>query len=536
MSSDDFIDSRTLSQEEREELARGEGKYVYSNVYDPSEYEENVEILNPGVIDLDKTRMNLWGRFQPTRHQWDIYQFFTQREAMPGKPGETRLMRNLEGVFALHRRFGKSVGLLLEAFLPWILERPGTYLHVFPSLTQGRAAIWNGMGEITRDGSAAVKYLELFPRELWKKKNNHDMSIEFVNGSIYRIVGARGADGTANHLRGLNAVGVGADEYAEWMESVFNEVFSPILGQNGGWAAKIFTPKGENHAYDDYMFALEQERLGNPRFKALCLGIEDTYYNDGEAIVKKEYVEMLLAKGMDPELVSQEFYCSFKANASGAWYKHAMTQVSEQDRIGVHKYNPTKPIDAIWDLGGNDAHAVGLIQMPDMERINFVDYVRMDNVPVGDVMDVVNRYPIRTHYFPHDGAKRLDMVTAFQTRVEALRKEKGITNIKIVPRTTTIIDGIEKVKALLPFCWFDKEKSYRLVDDLKNYKKSRNQQTGTFLDRPIHDKHSHGADMVRTLATAYYMGMIDPPTVQSGWAKRKADRSKVARKSVFSWG
>ena len=135
-----------------------------ANIYNPSDYDSIVETFNP----KDDKNTDLWGSFEPTRYQYEWIKHFTQR----GPDGQ--FLKNLEGVAVCHRRFGKSVGVLKGIFLQWMMEQRGLYLHAFPSLTQGRTAIWNGIGKTTRNPEEqAINYLELFPRELWKKKNNH---------------------------------------------------------------------------------------------------------------------------------------------------------------------------------------------------------------------------------------------------------------------------------------------------------------------------------------------------------------------------
>jgi hypothetical protein len=224
-----------------------------ANIYNPSDYDSIVETFNP----KDDKNTDLWGSFEPTRYQYEWIKHFTQR----GPDGQ--FLKNLEGVAVCHRRFGKSVGVLKGIFLQWMMEQRGLYLHAFPSLTQGRTAIWNGIGKTTRNPEEqAINYLELFPRELWKKKNNHAMSLELKNGSIYQIVGVRGTDGTANHLRGLNPMGLVADEFGDWHANVIDEIFAPIFAQNGGFCFKVGTPKGENHFFEEYLYAKRKMEEG----------------------------------------------------------------------------------------------------------------------------------------------------------------------------------------------------------------------------------------------------------------------------------
>jgi len=52
---------------------------------------------------------------------------------------------------------------------------------------------------------------------------------------------------------------------------------------------------------------------------------------------------------------------------------------------------------------------------------------------------------------------------------------------------------------LFPRCYFDKDKTERLVECLKRYGRSVNQTTGE-PGAPLHDEHSHGSDAFRYLA------------------------------------
>ena len=60
-----------------------------------------------------------------------------------------------------------------------------------------------------------------------------------------------------------------------------------------------------------------------------------------------------------------------------------------------------------------------------------------------------------------------------------------------------IYDEIE----LQPRCYFDKDKTERLVECLKRYRRAIHTQTGEPMG-PLHDEFSHGADMFRYIAQA----------------------------------
>jgi hypothetical protein len=521
-----FVDYSKLSDKQKSEMQNDpDHEFNTANTYDPNQYDDIIEKFSPteDAPITDQNLFDIWGNFVPTFYQYEWYEHFTKR----GKDGGFE--RNVEGTCVIHRRGGKSVGVLTTVFVPRCLTDPGLYLHIFPTLVQGRGALWTGMGRVTRDMSIpAIPYMELFPKQYWVKKNNHEMTLELSNGSIYRLGGAKGSDGTANHWRGYNPMGVVPDEYGEWDEDVVSEIFSPVLAQNGGFIFRIGTPKGENQFFRDYMYDLESE---DPRNKAWLLDIEHTYYNDGTPIITREYIEQQLARGVDPEVIQQEYYCSFKAAASGSWYKHSMARIDEEERVREVPYNEAHAVDVDWDLGGSDAFVAGIRQSyGDYHR--YIDCIKMESVPIGVVMDaVLAKYPkIRSHYFPHDGKMRIDMVDYFQSRIEALRK-KGINNIVQVPRSKTVADGIQLTKEYLTQCLFDQEKCQELVSNLRNYKKKFNRVTNSYGDSAVHDKHSHGADMIRTGATAFKLGMFD---IDNGFARATGRKRKLSRLAKFN--
>ena len=67
-----------------------------------------------------------------------------------------------------------------------MLQRPGSYYHLFPTARQGRKAIYEG---INKDGHA---FLDHIPKQIIARKNDQEMLVE-VKGekgnSIYQVVG-----------------------------------------------------------------------------------------------------------------------------------------------------------------------------------------------------------------------------------------------------------------------------------------------------------------------------------------------------------
>src|SRR5258705_3822274 len=134
-----------------------------------------------------------------------------------------------------HRRGGKDktwLGITLEESQ----KRVGYYFHVFPSLNQGRRDLWDNIG------SDGVPFMKMFPDELIAAngRNELEMQVTFKNGSIWQIMGADDLKSIAR-LRGPNPIGIVYSEYGNMRIEAW-ETLSPVLAENGGWAAFIYTP------------------------------------------------------------------------------------------------------------------------------------------------------------------------------------------------------------------------------------------------------------------------------------------------------
>lgn len=190
-----------------------------------------------------------------------------------------------------HRRLGKDK--MVFANLPKkMMERVGTYFYFLPTYNQARKVIWNGA-----DG-AGFRFLDHFPPQIIKKKNEADMIIELTNGSILQLVGGDNVD----RIVGTNPIGVVFSEYSIMKPEVWDFI-SPILAENGGWAVFVYTPRGQNHAYKLMKMAEK-----NPKWHVEVLKVSYT-----NAVKEEDLLEQKL--GMSEALYLQEYECSFEQDA-----------------------------------------------------------------------------------------------------------------------------------------------------------------------------------------------------------------------------
>jgi len=395
-----------------------------------------------------------------------------------------------------HRRAGKDLFAINEiAYCACPPEgshptaRIGLYWHILPTFNQGRKVIWEG---ITNDGK---KFIDHFPHSFIKGEggiNNQEMRISFNNGSTYQVLGGDDPD----RLVGSNPVGIVISEYSIIPEKTWHYLM-PILNANDGWAIFIFTPRGENHAFN-----MINQAKTNPKWFSEVLTVDDTYsiLEDGshKPIVTKEDIEEDRKNGMDDSTIQQEYYGSFKASLSGAYYGEYMDKLEAEGKITNVPLEPLLPVFTAWDLGINDQTVITLFQVSPAGEIRIIDCISAAGEGFAYYLRQLRDKPYNyaTHFFPWDMAIREGSTGL--SRLDTIRS-MGLRNCQIVQKSS-IEDGIEAVRNILPKCWFDKSKTSQLIKALKSYHKEYDESKQTFKSAPVHDWASDYADSFRYLA------------------------------------
>ena len=414
-------------------------------------------------------RVELPYNWTPRDYQWELW---------------SALESGIKRAFCFwHRRAGKDLTIV-----NWIavaaMQRVGAYWHVFPTYRQGRKVAWEGK---TRDGRA---FIDHFPKELIARVRDQEMTIDFVNGSTYSIVGADNPDSQV----GTNPVGMVFSEYAVLDDDSIWIFLQPILAENDGWAIFITTPRGRNHA-----FKLYDEHRDDPEWFCQVLSYKDT------GAITHEAVQRAIREGMSEELAAQEFECSFDAGLEAAWYKKEMRAALDEGRIGKFPYDPKFPVETWWDIGHSDQTAVWYAQrhMGALQMIKYQAAVGQSfphwAAELAKWRDSLG-YNYQEHLLPHD-AKVTEWGSNL-TRVDRFR-EAGFANTRVVPKIS-LLDGIEAVRSTLPRVYFDLDGCEEGIEALRQYKRKpiegQKDPNGNqiYSDTPVHDWASDGSDAFRT--------------------------------------
>lgn len=407
-----------------------------------------------------ETEVTLPYKFEPRLYQLPILKAFDE--------GFRRLVQ------IWHRRGGKDK-LDLNIVAREMQEHVGIYYYFFPTYSQGKKVLWEGIG---KDG---FRYINHFPEQLLDgKPNETEMKIKYKNGSVFQIIGTD----DINKIVGTNPRGCVFSEYSLQNPKAW-EFIRPILRENEGWAIFNFTPRGKNHAYDLYNMA-----VGNPKWYVSRLTVTDTH------ILTEEDIEEERQAGMQEEMIQQEFFCSFTAAIMGSYYGKQYETAEQLGRFTAVPYDDMLPVYTVWDLGVSDAMAIGFYQVTGKE-LRMIDYYEMtgEGFPHYAKVLVEKGYLYAKHFAPHD-IKVKEMGTG-KTRLETA-KELGL-DFEVVPEIG-VQNGIDAARSLFKRLWVDKEACKDWLRLIPQYTKEWDEDRKIFKDNPFHDWTSHGADMFRYTA------------------------------------
>jgi len=184
-----------------------------------------------------------------------------------------------------------------------------------------------------------------------------------------------------------------------------------------------------------------------------------------------------------------------KPAVTGAIYYDEVANAEEGNRITNVPYDPLLKVHVVFDLGWNDAMAISLVQKG-VADLRVIEYIEDSHKTLDHYSALLKAKNLNWGklYLPHDGRNK-DFKTG--KSAEEIMQALG-WNVAITPNMS-IEDGIRLARMTFPRVYFDKANTDRLVQCLKRYRRSINQQTNE-PGAPMHDEWSHGADNFRYIA------------------------------------
>jgi len=369
----------------------------------------------------------------------------------------------------VHRRGGKTVACVndLGARALYTNKQNARYAYLAPFYRQAKDVAWS--------------YLKYYLKPVITKIRESELRVELINGSWITLYGADNPDA----LRGIYLDGVILDEFGDCRPSLWGQVILPTLVDRGGWAVFIGTPKGKNHFYKIAQRSKTEPGWFNLTLKASQSGI----------IAPSELAEMKAQMAEDE--YEQEMECSFEAAVKGTYYADLINMLENKKQIAPDViHDPAHPVYAIADLGYSDSCAWWFWQVrPD--GVAVIDYEEHQGEELRFYFEMLRGkgYEYEKIYLPHD-AKAKSLQTGRSTIEQFLMEQFPVD---LVPKLD-VQHGIDAARYILPSCWFNSEKCAAGLEALRSYRRSFNEITNAFSNKPFHDWASNGADSFRYLS------------------------------------
>jgi len=305
------------------------------------------------------------------------------------------------------------------------------------------------------------------------------------------------------------------DEYSQIAKRVFGEILSKALGDHVGYCIFGGTLKGKDQLHDNY-----QSAKNDPDWYAVWQDIDVSLATETGATIlalEKALADdiKLVAKGeMTQDEFDQEWYLSTEAAIQGAWYRTEMHNAMKEGRITDVPWDPALPVDTDWDIGMVDAATLIFSQTHRSGKVAIIDYEEAE----GEALPYFIRkmkdrpYTYGKHYPPHDAA-----VKDFGTGKSAIDTAKDLgLKFEYPERPPSVVDGINAGRLFMAKCWIDKTRCARLIECLRQYRKTFNTRLDTFTAVPVHNWASHGADAYRGLAVRHKNPVEKPSNMGAG--------------------
>jgi phage terminase large subunit len=312
-----------------------------------------------------------------------------------------------------------------------------------------------------------------------------ETEIRGINGSMFMFAGL--AQHTVESIKSIEGVDICWVEEGQTVSKKSWDILIPTIRKKGSEIWISFNPDLDTD--DTYVrFVL------NPPEDSF---VSDVNFSDNPYFPEELEKERLHCLRTNPEDYDWIWGGKCRAALSGAIYASEVNSATIENRICNVPYDPMLKAHTIWDLGFNDAMSILIVQKLRSE-IRIIESIEESGKTLDYYAALLNSkgYNWGYDFIPHDGRNR-DFKTGKST--EEILKAFG-RKVKITPQIG-IEPGIKAARMLFRQCYFDKNKSARLVECLKRYRRQENNRTGEF-GAPIHDQYSHSADAFR------YLGVV----------------------------
>lgn len=402
-------------------------------------------------------------------------------------------------VLCWSRRAGKSI-FAWNLLIREAIRKPGTYWYCFDNYSTAYNDIWIALT------SKGVRFLDMIPEDMVARMNSAKMEVELTNGSVIKLVGINKAD----KLVGVGLMGVVFDEFAV-LNPASIEYVTAMLSETGGWRIMISTPRGKNHFYEEYNFA-----LAHPEFAYAdnrhC-GMPEVVQYMAKGFLEQERLKIINKYGNDA-LYQQEYMTSWISPNSGSVFGALAKIMKDEGRVTHCVGDIELPFYTAWDLGNADYTSIVLFQVDDNGFPTVIDHIENRNQDVkwyiGEWAE--KGWQVHTHFLPHDAAHRKGARN--ESYKQALFNE-GITNVAVLSKPNRVEDKLNFLRRIFVGLKID-ENLERIITCLDKLEYEWNESRHIWSSKP-----THAGGYSDTVDSLCYMGQA-------------IQKYRITAKNVFS--
>jgi len=310
-----------------------------------------------------------------------------------------------------------------------------------------------------------------------------DTAIKGRNGTEIAFTGL--STHTVTSVKSFEGVDIAWIEEAQTVSKKSWDILTPTIRAPGSEIWVTFNPDLDtDNTYQRFIVAPPKN----------CIAVQINYY-DNPWFPQVLEQERMHCKESDPLNYPNIWEGKCKTAVEGAIYGSEVVSLEMSGRICPSPYDPRLKVHTVWDLGWNDSMAIILAQRNGAE-VRIIEYIEDSHRKLSDyVADLKEyRYNWGSDWLPHDGfSKDYKTGSSAEEILTALGRE-----VKQVP-SESIETGIKAAREMFHRCYFDRDKTGRLRECLKRYRRHINKQTNEEA-APLHDEYSHGADVFRYMA------------------------------------
>ena len=334
---------------------------------------------------------------------------------------------------------------------------------------------------LLKDQVKALGYSDLFDTLQAEIRGKAGTAAE---GSLFLFAGL--SDLTVDSIKSFEGVDVVWVEEAHSVTKRSWNILIPTIRKDGSEIWVSFNPELDtDETYVRFVASVSDDTALIP------MSWRDNPWFPAE--LEKERVKLLKS---DPEEYENVWEGKPKTVVAGAIYKKEILKAIEDRRIRPVPYDPMLRVHTIWDLGWNDQTTIIFAQRQGGE-LRLIDYYEESHTTYAQDVQMLEKkgYRYGTDWLPHDGAA--ETKAANGKSPQEILKALG-RKVEIVPQMD-VEHGIKASRIAFGRCYFDQDKTQRLLECLKRYRRRINQVTQQ-PEGPLHDEYSHGADAFRGLA------------------------------------